>query len=493
MNYPKNYQEIIKKAIKGEWYFLAKRSDTPPLPVWYKMLAASSKEFKKLYGLKIPYVTIWEKNQTEFYMHSQEYRTVVYRTTAKLYSLKNISSHFKKMFSYCQRAQRQAQTFYNPGKLNKYSSRELLNLHNKILKDYSLSFIYGFVTWGSQVIQQEAELIINQYQKQIKSLGINLETVLGILLIPEKMSLYNKKEQALDELVVKHRRNLKDNPKLKKDINNFLAQYRWVGYDYGGPAMSYQEVIKALRSRKKKENDEITKKEIIAQCKFKQEELNIFKVLSSLSYTKDIRNLTDDYVHYCLDNFYLAIGKRYGLTKMGVRFLWPEELESLIKNERRYTKNYIKKKRDCCAATTCKVQGYKNYYIGKEAVNFKKRFIKKFQAENKTESAVIKGTIAATGKVKGRVKIVGSFSEINKVKKGDILVTSMTSPKFMPAITKAGAIVTDEGGLTCHAAIIAREIGKPSIIGTKIATKILKDNDIIEVDADKGIVNIIKR
>ncbi|MBU3965123.1 hypothetical protein KKA96_01965, partial [Patescibacteria group bacterium] len=69
----------------------------------------------------------------------------------------------------------------------------------------------------------------------------------------------------------------------------------------------------------------------------------------------------------------------------------------------------------------------------------------------------------------------------------------MTRPEHLMGMKKAGAIITDDGGITCHAAIIARELGIPCIIGTKIATKVLKDGDLAEVDADKGVVKIIKR
>ncbi|GAG17127.1 unnamed protein product, partial [marine sediment metagenome] len=73
-----------------------------------------------------------------------------------------------------------------------------------------------------------------------------------------------------------------------------------------------------------------------------------------------------------------------------------------------------------------------------------------------------------------------------------ILVTNMTTPDLMQAIEKVVAIVTDEGGILCHAAIVSREFGIPCVIATKIATKVLKDGDLVEVDADKGIVKIIK-
>jgi len=103
----------------------------------------------------------------------------------------------------------------------------------------------------------------------------------------------------------------------------------------------------------------------------------------------------------------------------------------------------------------------------------------------------ITGTIAFKGKVRGLVKIVKNPTELDKVKQGDILVTQMTFPSFIPAMNRASAFVTDEGGITCHAAIVAREMGKPCIIGTKNATKKLKDNDLVEVDANNGVVKIL--
>ncbi len=105
----------------------------------------------------------------------------------------------------------------------------------------------------------------------------------------------------------------------------------------------------------------------------------------------------------------------------------------------------------------------------------------------------IKGNIAQKGVYRGRVRIIMFPSEMDKVKKGDVLVTYMTQPNFLPAMKKASAFVTNEGGLTCHAAIVAREMKKPCIIGTKIATEVLKDDYLVEVNADEGVVKIIER
>ncbi|MBR9699192.1 hypothetical protein GOV09_01930 [Candidatus Woesearchaeota archaeon] len=101
------------------------------------------------------------------------------------------------------------------------------------------------------------------------------------------------------------------------------------------------------------------------------------------------------------------------------------------------------------------------------------------------------GTVANLGKVRGKVKILMEPDDFKLMEKGDVLVTSMTRPEFVPILKKAAAIVTDEGGLTCHAAIVARELDVPCIVGTKIATKVLKNGDSVEVNANHGVVRIL--
>ncbi len=104
---------------------------------------------------------------------------------------------------------------------------------------------------------------------------------------------------------------------------------------------------------------------------------------------------------------------------------------------------------------------------------------------------VVKGNVASPGKATGRVRIILDMQSYKVFEKGDILVTSMTRPEFVPLMKQAAAIITNEGGITCHAAIVSRELKIPCIIGTKNATQILKDGDMVEVDANKGIINII--
>ena len=134
-------------------------------------------------------------------------------------------------------------------------------------------------------------------------------------------------------------------------------------------------------------------------------------------------------------------------------------------------------------------------FEGKDAQEIIETFEEKIE---KTD--VLNGQVASKGKVEGKVKIIpvdySDFGRVNreieKMQQGDILVAETTAPELIVACKKAGAIVTDMGGLMSHAAIVSREFGIPCIVGTKNASKILKDGDRVEVDGNSGIVRILK-
>lgn len=109
--------------------------------------------------------------------------------------------------------------------------------------------------------------------------------------------------------------------------------------------------------------------------------------------------------------------------------------------------------------------------------------------EMKIEGEVlIKGLGSSPGIATGTVKIVHGLEELSKVKKGDVLVTKMTSPDMVVAMSRSAAIITDLGGSTCHASIVGREMGLPVIVGTRNATEVLKEGQEITVDAYRGFV-----
>ena len=173
--------------------------------------------------------------------------------------------------------------------------------------------------------------------------------------------------------------------------------------------------------------------------------------------------------------------KKYG----DLVWCWPSEIQNYIKSGK-IKINEIRKRKKALFILVTK-SGIEQH-TGEKA-------IKRRNEELSGDVGIIrdfKGVIASVGKASGKVKICYSAVEaIKKIRKGDILVASMTLPEYLPAMKKAAAIVTDEGGITSHAAIISRELKIPCIVGTRIATRVLKDNDIIEVNADHGAVKIL--
>jgi len=124
--------------------------------------------------------------------------------------------------------------------------------------------------------------------------------------------------------------------------------------------------------------------------------------------------------------------------------------------------------------------------LGDKADQFRKKYL-----EIDTNKTLLNGRCASKGAATGKAKIVKSPEDFHKMEAGDILVVMNTSPDFTPIMEKAGAIVAEEGGLTAHVSIVSRELGIPAVVGVHHAIEILKDGDMLEVDANQGTVKKI--
>lgn len=144
-----------------------------------------------------------------------------------------------------------------------------------------------------------------------------------------------------------------------------------------------------------------------------------------------------------------------------------------------------------------KRSGHFIYFSGKIITEvslsyFSKEHNVEIKVEKPLSASEVHGQVAMQGSVTGKVRILRLKKQIPELEPGEILITSMTTQDYIPAMQKAAAFITDEGGITCHAAITAREFGKPCVIGTKVATQIFKTGDLVEVDAFNGVVRKIK-
>lgn len=196
--------------------------------------------------------------------------------------------------------------------------------------------------------------------------------------------------------------------------------------------------------------------------------------------TKIYRRYAQLYALYRMDFILRESAKRLDLTLKEMRFMLPLEIGTALLTGK-VSRIALKERTKFCAYFVEK--GFDKIYIGQQAKKLAK------QAEPEViETSELKGQTGCIGKARGKVRIVIRPKDMKKMNKGDILVSIATDPDIVPAMKKAAAIVTEQGGVTSHAAIVSRELNVPCVIGTKIATKVLKDGDMVEVDATRGVV-----
>ncbi len=298
-------------------------------------------------------------------------------------------------------------------------------------------------------------------------------------------------------------------PAVWKKILLHTKKYEWLPYAYIGPKMSPENALGLMKgnlSEKKNLKNALKemekhyrelpqkRKAVIKKIKLASNLAYLLRVSRFFMYLKDYRKGVYQKSYVCMDRVIDEIARRLGLSAEAAKYITAEELGQLLKSERKNNKNLLKqirRRHQYCVAIAS--GGATLVLTGGKAKEIMRK-IKKYSVKESRIAVAdeIKGMVAFSGKAEGIVKIVAIADDIEKVKEGDILVSPATNPDLIAAMKKAAAFVTDMGGITSHAAIVSRELKKPCIVGTKIATKVLRDGQLVEVDADKGIVRIIK-
>lgn len=251
--------------------------------------------------------------------------------------------------------------------------------------------------------------------------------------------------------------------------------------------LTKQQPIK-LKARKLREIKlkKIRRDRLTASLKLPQLYYNLVIALRQLAYLQELKKTTQTRSHPLLQLVVKpAIAKRLSLRLEHLDFMSEQEIANSLKRNKVSLSLRFELPQRLTNAVNIVKNEKSHWLVGKQAKEFIKFNNLLSVADNVSE---IKGQPASKGLARGHVKICLFSTEINKLEVGDILVTAMTTPDFVPAMRRAAAIVTDEGGITSHAAIVARELGKPCIIGAKVASKVLKDGDYVEVNANNGFV-----
>jgi len=207
------------------------------------------------------------------------------------------------------------------------------------------------------------------------------------------------------------------------------------------------------------------------------------ELLQGYVYLRTYRKNIISKAHYLHLPLLLEIGERMEMGE-DVKLISYEEMINYLTKGDIVKQELIEERKQAWAVLS--IGGKISIISGKFFVEATAKKYKIEDVQMQVSQKVVKGRPACLGKVTGKAKIIKKIEEFINVNQGDILITPMTTPEYVPIMKKVSGIITDEGGVTCHATIVSREFNIPCLVGTGNATKIFKDNDQIQLDANKG-------
>ncbi|MFH1292036.1 MAG: PEP-utilizing enzyme [bacterium] len=399
--------------------------------------------------------------------------------------------------------------------LHKLSNEQLWEIYDKHRQIHNQYYVWCWIPVAADMFHNNLTKRVKKYLTEIGVKQDCLNEYFITLTQPTKKSLIYIEQQELLEIGAKIQKNerlveLFKNASLKEirqalpaNIINLLEEHRGKYYytkcifingeyvldDYLNqlkdifsgdelPAKSNERQAREMRANLDK------REKLIDQLDISKKWQEIFTNFGGFMVTKIYRRYAQLFAIYQMGNILREIARRGYLTEMQVRFALPEEVKKILLEQEVNEAELLERTKLCVYQTTAQGHGV---YIKKQAQEILKPVEKKVDQNIQ----VLRGEVACPGMARGKVKIIIRAEDMKKMEVGDILVSIATDPDIVPAMKKAAAIITEQSGVTSHAAIVSRELGIPCVIGTKIATRILKDGDLVEVDAKNGFVKKI--
>lgn len=393
--------------------------------------------------------------------------------------------------------------------LHTMSDRELLVLNKRLASQ-------TFVMWTKffmDIYDVDAEGLI---EKELVDAGITLtpEEKSEMLLHPKPMAFQRERENLLRiAKLIKNTPNasaaflyianpsnlhrLELYPEVEKALSEHQKAYFWIRNSWFATSVvstfDFVEMLKQILFSSHDLDQEYNellnyedgvkeKKEMIADKHNMSAWLrHVFDFFGFLAYWRDERKVEMQKMNYYLELLGREIGKRSGLDWYEIKMCDPMLIKGIPVN-----KDLVESCRKLFNEQFILTwDGEKVVHLSAEDSKLVENAI---EASIDAEVTEIRGMIACPGKVHGEVVKIGGENEFHKMKDGAVLVAAMTRPEYVSLMRKAKAIITDEGGITSHAAVVSRELKIPCIIGTQVATRKLKDGDKVFVNADHGVV-----
>lgn len=382
-------------------------------------------------------------------------------------------------------------------KMQSTNKRFLFSLFKKYYDVYLLNMPFLFMYWNTE------NILITQLKKDFAVIfGKTSEDTLRQLLIPSHDTYFAKEKRSMQKIIdYAHKKgSIEKDSKLNNLIAQHLKKFAFTATSfYLGTPMTKGDVIERIKIgldnhsqekiteyQKQKENANLYRKKLMTRLLSFPEIKKRLHLACELMYWKNQRLDIMFQADFLIKPLLETIAKLMGYTFHQLTYLRYNEIIRWFDTGKLPNKEEVNKR----------IKSYALFLKnGSTTLLTNKKDYPKVSTEENTQKIkslkIIKGIIACHGKAVGKVRIVLVTKDIGRVQKGEILVTPMTRPDMIVGMERAAAFITDQGGMLSHAAIVAREMRKPCIVGTKFATKFLKDGDLVEVNADKGTIKVL--
>ncbi len=460
----------------------------PPLPLSFFGSETFLKTYKRITGTDVGFIYAVKNSELTGYMEAESSERISQSMQKRLTlpwlnkELSNFEKHVVNLKKNVENARKE-----------KYNQQRLIKLFESISKEVGNIYPYSNAFY---LLSSEIEKRILQTLQQNRSES-SASQLLASVSAPFKatfLTSYFHDTESIANKLKKQYKSLKpaELKKLYNTDNKFKKQMDILQEKYfcltslNAGVRTVDSLLPDIANKLSKSE---IKKEKTVVPKEVQDDVSMLRIM--IYFKDEISTFIIPYVQYSLEKQWEAAAEILEVPIQDLQQLTAEELIDGLKKKKKI-KNLVENRKHQTFFFHAPFKAtivYQGIAAEKELAAMKKQS----SGIDLAKITEIPGKVGSAGRATGRVQKILNSAEISSFEDGRVLVAIYTAPEFVPAMKKAIAIVTDTGGITCHAAIVSRELGKPCVVGAKIATEVLQDGDMVEVDANKGIVKLVKR
>lgn len=404
------------------------------------------------------------------------------------------------------------------GDLSRLSDMHLVKRYESYTAVFQRMYLSA---WFPNAVEGRSGLLTKKLEAIIRARGVDgiePKEAVAMLVSPTALSGREREERAFLNVCARIAESKKDweifssdpadasramdsCPDTARLFDRHCVKYGWMSFNYDGPGFGRRDLVDRaclmqasgespaewmLRLDREHRADVSHARILARRLKIASDRNAVFffKFAQRLMQLKDDRKNTLFYSYFLMDRLIGEIARRTDLSPIQVKHILPSEMRGVLTRTKGVTEDVLNDRIRYSVLRFAK--GTMRMYTGSAAL----KRVRAFTDEQTIDSDMreLRGECAFPGSANGTVRVICSTQDLSKMQSGDILVSVSTNPNLLPALRKAAGIITDRGGITCHAAVIARELRIPCVIGTEIATKILKDGDRVTIDASQGTI-----